>query len=104
MPFNGACQGDRGFDVATLLFYGYDVPATRETLWERAIRISGIGWTTVYLCHLSAGRLKRPCVPPRSLPVISGWPARPTGAPTRGGLHDVAAYRQVVLSDPELWV
>lgn len=53
MPFNGACQGDRGFDVATLLFYSYDVPATRETLWEQAIRISGIGWTTVYLCHLS---------------------------------------------------
>ena len=53
MPFDGACQGDRGFDVATLLFYSYDVPATRETLWEHAIRISGIGWTTVYLCHLS---------------------------------------------------
>jgi len=53
MPFNGACQGDRGFDVATLLFYSYDLPATRDTLWEHAIRISGIGWTTVYLCHLS---------------------------------------------------
>jgi hypothetical protein len=44
-------------------------PATRQTLWEHAIRISGIGWTTVYLCHLSlrqvewvrrgTGRLKR---------------------------------------------
>lgn len=53
MPFYGACQGDRGFDVATLLFYSYDLPATRETLWEHAVRISGIGWTTVYLCHLS---------------------------------------------------
>jgi aminoglycoside phosphotransferase (APT) family kinase protein len=53
IPFDGACQGDRGFDVATLLFYSYDLPATRDTLWERAIRISGIGWTTVYLCHLS---------------------------------------------------
>lgn len=53
MPFTGACQGDRGFDVATLLFYSYDLPATRETLWEHATRISGIGWTTVYLCHLS---------------------------------------------------
>ncbi len=53
MPFTGACQGDRGFDLATLLFYSYDVPATRETLWERAIATSGIGWTTVYLCHLS---------------------------------------------------
>jgi aminoglycoside phosphotransferase (APT) family kinase protein len=53
IPFNGACQGDRGFDVATLLFYSYDLPATRETLWEHAVRISGIAWTTVYLCHLS---------------------------------------------------
>ena len=53
IPFDGACQGDRGFDVATLLFYNYDLPATREMLWEHAIRISGIGWTTVYLCHLS---------------------------------------------------
>jgi aminoglycoside phosphotransferase (APT) family kinase protein len=53
IPFNGAGQGDRGFDVATLLFYSYDLPATREALWEHAIRISGIGWTTVYLCHLS---------------------------------------------------
>jgi aminoglycoside phosphotransferase (APT) family kinase protein len=53
IPFNGACQGDRGFDVATLLFYSYDLPVTRETLWEHAIRTSGIAWTTVYLCHLS---------------------------------------------------
>jgi aminoglycoside phosphotransferase (APT) family kinase protein len=53
IPFDGACQGDRGFDVATLLFYSYDLPATRDTLWEHAVRISGIGWTTVYLCHLS---------------------------------------------------
>jgi aminoglycoside phosphotransferase (APT) family kinase protein len=53
IPFNDACQGDRGFDVATLLFYSYDLPATREMLWEYAIRTSGIAWTTVYLCHLS---------------------------------------------------
>lgn len=53
IPFDGAAQGDRGFDIATLLFYGYDLPATRETLWEHAIHTSGIAWTTVYLCHLS---------------------------------------------------
>jgi aminoglycoside phosphotransferase (APT) family kinase protein len=52
VPFTGAAQGDRGFDAATLLFYTYDVPATREALWELAWEISGVGWIAVYLCHL----------------------------------------------------
>jgi aminoglycoside phosphotransferase (APT) family kinase protein len=53
IPFDGAGQGDRGFDVATLLFYTYDLEGTREALWERALELSGLAWTTVYLCHLS---------------------------------------------------
>jgi aminoglycoside phosphotransferase (APT) family kinase protein len=53
IPFSGACQGDRGFDVATLLFYSYDLPASREMLWDHVVRTSGMAWTTVYLCHLS---------------------------------------------------
>ena len=53
IPFDGAAQGDRGFDVATWLFYTYDVGQTREALWERALELSGLSWTTVYLCHLS---------------------------------------------------
>jgi aminoglycoside phosphotransferase (APT) family kinase protein len=53
IPFDGAGQGDRGFDVATLLFYTYDIEQTREALWERALELSGLAWTTVYLCHLS---------------------------------------------------
>jgi aminoglycoside phosphotransferase (APT) family kinase protein len=53
VPFDGASQGDRGFDVATLLFYGYDLEQTRAALWERALEVSGLPWTTVYLCHLS---------------------------------------------------
>jgi aminoglycoside phosphotransferase (APT) family kinase protein len=53
IPFDGAGQGDRGFDVATLLFYGYDIEQTRPALWERALELSGLAWTTVYLCHLS---------------------------------------------------
>jgi aminoglycoside phosphotransferase (APT) family kinase protein len=53
IPFDGAGQGDRGFDVATLLFYTYDIEQTREVLWERALELSGLAWTTVYLCHLS---------------------------------------------------
>jgi aminoglycoside phosphotransferase (APT) family kinase protein len=53
IPFDGAAQGDRGFDVATLLFYTYDIEQTRQALWERALQLSGLAWTTVYLCHLS---------------------------------------------------
>ena len=53
IPFSGSCQGDRGFDVATLLFYSYDLPATRAALWDHLTRTSGIAWTTVYMCHLS---------------------------------------------------
>jgi aminoglycoside phosphotransferase (APT) family kinase protein len=52
VPFDGAGQGDRGFDVATLLFYTYDNEATRGPLWDRAIAISGPRWTAVYLAHL----------------------------------------------------
>jgi aminoglycoside phosphotransferase (APT) family kinase protein len=53
IPFNGAGQGDRGFDIATLLFYTYDIEGTRGALWDRALELSGLAWTTVYLCHLS---------------------------------------------------
>ena len=53
IPFDGAGQGDRGFDIATLLFYTYDIEQTREVLWERVLELSGLAWTTVYLCHLS---------------------------------------------------
>ena len=53
IPFNGAGQGDRGFDIATLLFYTYDIERTRGAVWERALELSGLAWTTVYLCHLS---------------------------------------------------
>lgn len=53
IPFNGAGQGDRGFDIATLLFYTYDIQQTRQALWKRALEVSGLAWTTVYLCHLS---------------------------------------------------
>jgi aminoglycoside phosphotransferase (APT) family kinase protein len=53
IPFDGGGQGDRGFDIATLLFYTYDIEQTRHALWDRALRLSGLAWTTVYLCHLS---------------------------------------------------
>jgi aminoglycoside phosphotransferase (APT) family kinase protein len=53
IPFDGAGQGDCGFDIATLLFYTYDIEQTRAALWDRALELSGLAWTTVYLCHLS---------------------------------------------------
>ena len=52
VPFAGASQGDRGFDLATLLFYTYDIAAVRNRLWEAATTVSGIAWTIVYLSHL----------------------------------------------------
>jgi len=53
VPFVGASQGDRGFDVATLLFYGYDNTRTRDRLWAHASAISGARWVAVYLAHLA---------------------------------------------------
>lgn len=61
VPFAGASQGDRGFDLATLLFYSYDLEATREHLWERATEVSGLGWLTVYLCHLVLRQVEWSC-------------------------------------------
>jgi aminoglycoside phosphotransferase (APT) family kinase protein len=52
VPFAGAAQGDRGFDVATLLFYLFDDEWARAVLRERALAISGTAWTVVHLCHL----------------------------------------------------
>ncbi len=52
VPFSGASQGDRGFDLATLLFYSYDIAAARNRLWKAATAVSGVGWTIVYLSHL----------------------------------------------------
>jgi aminoglycoside phosphotransferase (APT) family kinase protein len=49
ISFDGAGQGDRGLDIATLLFYSYDIEQTRQTLWDRALTLSGPAWTTVYL-------------------------------------------------------
>lgn len=53
IPFDGAGQGDGGFDVATLLFHTDDIEQTWEVLWGRALELSGLGWTAVYLCHFS---------------------------------------------------
>lgn len=52
VPFPQAAQGDRGFDLATLLFYAYDLPEARDALWPRLLEVSGPDWSRVYLAHL----------------------------------------------------
>ena len=52
VPFDGAAEGDRGFDVATVLFYTYDNGATGDRLRACASAISGERWTAVYLADL----------------------------------------------------
>ena len=41
VPFNGAAQGDRGFDVATLLFYTYDAPLPGSRCGNSPARSAG---------------------------------------------------------------
>ena len=53
VPFAGALQGDRGFDIATLLFYAYDRPATRQLLSTTLFETSPAIWACGYLAHLT---------------------------------------------------
>lgn len=52
IDWEGACAGDRGFDLATLLFYTYDQAETRATLWRAAVELSGPAAMRVYLAHM----------------------------------------------------
>ena len=52
IDWDGACAGDRTFDLATLLFYTYDQPETRAPLWQTALKQSGPAALRVYLAHL----------------------------------------------------
>lgn len=47
-PFAGDCS----FDVATLLFYSYDVPEMREILWQYILERASPKLLSVYLAHL----------------------------------------------------
>jgi len=53
VPFLGAGQGDRGFDVATLLFYAYDRPRVRQMLWESLLERTTEPWAAIFLAHLT---------------------------------------------------
>jgi aminoglycoside phosphotransferase (APT) family kinase protein len=53
VPFAGASQGDRGFDVATLLFYAYDRDAARQLLWPALLERTTEPWAAIFLAHLA---------------------------------------------------
>jgi hypothetical protein len=45
--------GDRAFDVATLLFYLYDVDAVRGPLWQRLLGLTDRDAARAYLAHMA---------------------------------------------------
>jgi hypothetical protein len=53
VPSIGASEGDRGFDVATLLFYTYDNAQTRGPPLGTRQRHQRTHWVAVYLAHLA---------------------------------------------------
>ncbi|HZO25151.1 MAG TPA: aminoglycoside phosphotransferase family protein [Chloroflexota bacterium] len=52
VDWEGAQAGDRTFDLATVLFYGYDQETVRETLWPRVTTMTDPAAVAVYLGHL----------------------------------------------------
>ena len=57
VDWEGACTGDRGFDLATYIFYSFEEDAAREVLWPRALECSGRSALTVYLAHMIVRQL-----------------------------------------------
>lgn len=53
VPFPGALQGDRAFDIATLLFYAYDRPRTRDRLWAALLDRCTSPAAALFLAHLT---------------------------------------------------
>jgi aminoglycoside phosphotransferase (APT) family kinase protein len=46
------CGGDCAFDLVTLLFYAWDIPAVRDTVWQYLRGQVGPGVLAVYLAHM----------------------------------------------------
>jgi hypothetical protein len=57
VDWNGACAGDRGFDLATLLFSSYEVCHIREPLWREALGCSGVAALSIYIAHMIVRQL-----------------------------------------------
>lgn len=52
VDWDGVRAGDSAFDLATLLFYGYDNALVRDALWAQALARRPIQILGVYLAHL----------------------------------------------------
>lgn len=52
IDWDGWYAGDCTFDIATLLFYSYDVPEIRERLWEYALARASLKLLAFYFAHL----------------------------------------------------
>ncbi|MGB8347492.1 MAG: aminoglycoside phosphotransferase family protein [Ktedonobacteraceae bacterium] len=52
IDWDGSFAGDCVFDIATLLFYSYDVVKVRERLWDYVLERVSIRLVSMYLAHL----------------------------------------------------
>jgi len=55
VDWEGACVGDRAFDLVTLLYYAYAAPdarRVREVLWQRLLSQAAPGALAMYLAHM----------------------------------------------------
>lgn len=52
VDWEGVRAGDRAFDLATLLFYAYESPEMRESLWHRLRVLRSVNVIGVYLAHI----------------------------------------------------
>ena len=52
IDWEGACAGDCTFDLATLLFYSYDIPEVREQLLHTIRERVSPGILSVYMAHM----------------------------------------------------
>jgi hypothetical protein len=52
VDWDGACAGDRGFDLSTYLFSSYGDREVCDPLWQETLVCSGSGALAVYLAHM----------------------------------------------------
>jgi hypothetical protein len=75
IDWEGACAGDRAFDLTTLLFYSYDQPEIRALLAGRAVEQSGVAALRIYLAHLILRQVEW-SIRHHDQPTIDYWLAR----------------------------
>ncbi|HEU5377923.1 MAG TPA: phosphotransferase [Ktedonobacteraceae bacterium] len=52
VDWDGFAAGDCTFDIATLLFYSYDLVDVRELLWNYALERASLNLLSIYAAHL----------------------------------------------------